>query len=73
MDLIKPNSKTLKDKTLTFSATFDKCGSDDDKVFKEKYYLHIIKVLCLIHIKYKSFMPFSLLMNIHIHLLQIKI
>ena len=44
-----PKNHKFSIKTLAFSITFDKYGSDDDKIFKEKDSLKITKVLCLIN------------------------
>ena len=37
------------DKTLLLSSIFNKCGSEDEKIFKEKESTEILKILGLIN------------------------
>ena len=46
---IKPKVSYICYKTLLLSSICNKCGSEDDKIFKEEVSLEILKILSLIN------------------------
>ena len=46
---IKPKVAYICYKTLLLSSICNKCGSEDDKIFKEEVSLEILKILSLIN------------------------
>ena len=47
--VIKPKVSYICYKTLLLSSICNKCGSEDDKIFKEEVSLEILKILSLIN------------------------
>ena len=46
---MKPKVSYICYKTLLLSSICNKCGSEDDKIFKEEVSLEILKILSLIN------------------------
>ena len=46
---IKPKVSYICYKTVLLSSICNKCGSEDDKIFKEEVSLEILKILSLIN------------------------